>query len=343
MQGVVHIYGDGILGLMLAFELTKAGCRATVHGDAQNRGASSAAGGMLAPAAESECGSTLVLDTGFKSLALWQELHETTSWGKAASFRGSLLVAHGRDHVLLDEFYRRCHTLAPAAQVEHLTTIALQQREPVLAQRFHKALWIPNEGMIDPRILLTTLRHDLTRRGVNFLTHDCLVDFAGKHDDGVSLHCLGSADTAHWPSLRSIRGEAITVHAPNVRLSHSIRVMHPRYPLYIVPRDNERFYIGATQIESDDISPLSVRSALELLSAAASLDPNFLEARIEATHIGLRPTLRHGEPRIKKTSSGYAINGLYRHGILLAPYVARSTVALLLHNETSPFFIPDEA
>jgi glycine oxidase len=197
--------------------------------------------------------------------------------------------------------------------------------------------------MIDPRLLLADLRQDLIHRGVRFLKHENLLELAAKHEDGIALHCLGSADTSHWPALRSVRGEAVTIHAPNVKLSHSIRVMHPRYPLYVVPRDNERFYIGATQIESDDTSPLSVRSTMELLSAAASLDPNFLEARIETTHIGLRPTLRHGEPRIKKTKTGYAINGLYRHGILLAPYVAQSAAALLLHNETSPFFIPDEA
>ena len=40
--------------------------------------------------------------------------------------------------------------------------------------------------------------------------------------------------------------------------------------------------IGATVIESEETGPISVRSALELLSAAYALDPAFGEAEIVA-------------------------------------------------------------
>jgi len=59
-----------------------------------------------------------------------------------------------------------------------------------------------------------------------------------------------------------------------------MRVVHPRYPLYVAPKPNRVYVIGATEIESEDMSPASVRSTLELLSAAYAVHSGFAEARI---------------------------------------------------------------
>ena len=80
----------------------------------------------------------------------------------------------------------------------------------------------------------------------------------------------------------------IVVETNEIELKRPVRLMHPRWPLYIVPRDDNRFMIGATTIETDDLG-VSVRSALELLSAAYAVHPAFAEARIVEIGAGLRP------------------------------------------------------
>ena len=109
-----------------------------------------------------------------------------------------------------------------------------------------------------------------------------------------------------------------------------MRLIHPRWSLYIVPRDGNRFLIGATSIESDDRG-VSVRSALELLTAAYSVHPAFGEARIVDFGAGLRPAFPDNLPRVVVDgNSKITVNGLYRHGFLLAPALAEVTVAHVL-------------
>ena len=105
--------------------------------------------------------------------------------------------------------------------------------------------------------------------------------------------------------------------------------MHPRYPLYIVPKGNGQYVIGATEIESDHDKPVTVRSALELLSAAYSVHSGFGEGEILSMQAGLRPTLDDNEPHIFVKPGLMQINGLYRHGFLLAPYLINKSLALL--------------
>lgn len=110
------------------------------------------------------------------------------------------------------------------------------------------------------------------------------------------------------------------LHAPNVHLSRPTRLIHPRYPIYIAPKENGIFKIGATEIESDDLSPVSVRSAMELLSAAYSVDTGFGEARILELVAQCRPTLPNNLPAVRRLGPRcLQVNGLYRHGYLIAP------------------------
>jgi glycine oxidase len=83
--------------------------------------------------------------------------------------------------------------------------------------------------------------------------------------------------------------------------------------------------IGATSIESED-KGMSLRSALELLSAAYALHPAFGEARIVEFGAGLRPAYPDNLPRIGIDGARITVNGLYRHGFLLAPALAELTL-----------------
>jgi hypothetical protein len=97
-----------------------------------------------------------------------------------------------------------------------------------------------------------------------------------------------------------VRGERIVVRSPT-SLRRPVRMLHPRLPLYIVPRGNGLFMIGATMIESERRGPVSVRSALELLNAAYALHPAFGEAEIVELGADLRPAFPDNLPsRVKR-------------------------------------------
>jgi glycine oxidase len=134
------------------------------------------------------------------------------------------------------------------------------------------------------------------------------------------LDCRGLGAQPQWNALRGVRGEVVHLHAPQVRLTRPTRLIHPRYPIYIAPKENGIFKIGATEIESDDLSPMSVRSALELLSAAYSVDSGFGEARILDLVAQCRPALPDNQPALRRIGARtLQVNGLYRHGYLISP------------------------
>ena len=100
--------------------------------------------------------------------------------------------------------------------------------------------------------------------------------------------------------------------------------MHPRYQLYVAPRADDEYVVGATQIESDSEAPVTVRSALELLSAAFSLHTGFAEAEILGLDSGLRAAFDDNVPRVYWRDGILRVNGLYRHGFLVAPAIVQA-------------------
>jgi glycine oxidase len=208
--------------------------------------------------------------------------------------------------------------------LQTLDARALAHLEPGLAERFSQGLYLPGEGQLDNHQLLEALLLELQQRQVSLhwdsprQPGDFAPGTAGQPD--WVLDCRGLGARSQWPQVRGVRGEVAMLHAPNVRLSRPTRLIHPRYPIYIAPKENGLFKIGATEIESDDMSPVSVRSALELLSAAYTVDPGFGEARIVELVAQCRPTLPDNRPEVRHLSARcLQVNGLYRHGFLIAP------------------------
>jgi glycine oxidase len=145
-------------------------------------------------------------------------------------------------------------------------------------------------------------------------------------ESAVVIDCRGYQARAEVPSLRGVRGERLLVSSDDVTLERPVRLLHPRQPIYVVPQGDGRFVIGATVIERDDASPMSVRSALELLGSAYALHPGFGEARILDAGAGVRPAFADNVPRVHVESGGRVVrvNGAYRHGFLLAPVLAEA-------------------
>ncbi|WP_179403065.1 FAD-dependent oxidoreductase [Burkholderia guangdongensis] len=329
------VLGGGLVGRLIAWRLAGDGHRVALYerGAADGSGAAAwIAAAMLAPLAEAASAELLITELGAASLALWPQWLAELPEPVFFQHNGTLVVWHHADRAEAPLFERRVRANAPRELVEGgFVTLAGAQvdaAEPALAGRFARGLLLPREGQLDNRQALAALAAGLAERRVDTHWH-VAVDERNLPDAHFTIDCRGLGAKPALPALRGIRGEVARVHAPGIGLTRPVRLLHPRYPLYIAPKEHDRYVIGATEVEGEDMSPVTVRSALELLSAAFSVHPAFGEARILELNAHCRPTLPDHRPAvIWDGASTLAVNGLYRHGFMIAPEVARSAVAL---------------
>lgn len=349
----IAIAGAGLLGRLLAWRLLRQGY--PVHlfekGSLQNSlSAAHTAAAMISPMSEVVVSERSIYDMGMQSLNLWprwlDELHTGAAPRVHYAAPGSLVVAHPADRAELDQFYQELtFHLGADNNAVWLDRHALAEREPEIGRQFDRALYLPGEAYLDNRQLLTSLALTIRHLGGEIFEH-CDVQFApGAQIDAEPLHgyagiidCRGAGARQSQHNLRGVRGEVLWVQTEEVQLRHPIRLMHPRYKLYIVPRPDNRFIIGATEIESQDRSPVSVQSMLELCSALYTLNPAFAEARIMELDANLRPSYWHNLPAIDiervvtadaEVQKILRVNGLYRHGYLLAPTLVEEALTKL--------------
>ena len=341
----ITILGAGLMGRLLASQLVLDGHQLTMFdagGPEGKNSAARAAAAMLAPLAESAITEIPVVKMGIYSLKRWPELLAQLDEPVFFQQEGTLVLWHRQDAAEADRFSRLLDktsaSLPELPKPQRLDAQGLAELESCLGSRFPKGLYLPGEGQLDNHQLLNALLSQLTKQGVtlNWNSPRSLDDFlpgeTGQPD--FLFDCRGLGSAPQWQAVRGVRGEVITLHAPEVTLSRPTRLIHPRYPIYIAPKQNGVFIIGATEIESDDRSPISVRSTLELLSAAYTVDSGFAEARVLELITQCRPALPDNLPSIRYLGERtLQINGLYRHGFLISPAVM--DVALELFNQTS--------
>jgi glycine oxidase len=313
-ESPVTIIGAGIAGAWQALLFAQAGRDVTLHerGDeAMTESTSHSAGGMLAPYCESEAAEPVISRLGMRALDLWRREFPDTP------FNGSLIVAHARDRADFERFAKR------TTGHERLDAKRVAELEPSLDGRFREGLFFPAEGHVEPRRVLPKLHARIVAAG-GTIRFNSEVD--AEDLDGIVIDCRGLSARQEQPDLRGVKGELILIESADVSLSRPVRLIHPRWPLYVIPRDNNLFMLGATSIEAEDTG-VSVRSALELLGAAYAVHPAFAEARIVEFGSGLRPAFPDNLPRLTvRREDRILVNGLYRHGFLVAPALAELTV-----------------
>lgn len=313
----VTIIGAGIAGAWQALLFAQAGHAVTLHerGDVAMTDATSHwAGGMLAPWCEAEVAEPIISRLGLRSLDIWRrELPDIP-------FNGSLVVAHPRERNDFERFARMTEGH------RRLDATALAEIEPALEGRFRDALFFPAEGHVEPRRVLPKLHERIVAAGgtIKFGSDVTAQDLQGLGD--IVIDCRGLSARDEQPELRGVKGEMILIETSEVQLARPVRLIHPRWPLYVIPREDNLFMLGATSIEAEDTG-VSLRSALELLGAAYAVHPAFGEARIVEFGSGLRPAYPDNLPRIGVRGGKISVNGLYRHGFLLAPALAELTLS----------------
>jgi glycine oxidase len=315
-ESPVSVIGAGIAGAWQALMFARAGHAVTLHersDAAMTQSTSYWAGGMLAPYCEAEVSEPIIVKLGIRSLDLWREYFPKTP------FNGSLVVAHARDRADFERFARL------TSGYRRLDAQGVSEIEPSLEGRFREGLFYAGEGHVEPRRILPELHARIAAAGATVKFNS---EAVSDEIDGIVIDCRGLAARDTQPEIRGVKGEIILIETDEVELSRPVRLIHPRWPLYVIPRGGNRFMLGATSIEGED-NGVSVRSALELLGAAYAVHPAFAEARIVEFGSGLRPAFPDNLPRISVRNRKIAVNGLYRHGFLLAPALAELTLGFV--------------
>lgn len=334
----ILVRGAGIAGLTVAYAVASRGaavrlieCRDGLAGCA-----SWYAGGMLAPYCERESAEEIIQRRGIQAVDWWDEAlpgHVVRA--------GTLVVAPPRDRTELVRFADRteAHSRVDADEIGAL--------EPDLGTSFPAGLFYPGEAHLEPRKAMSALLQKLQDLNVSI---EFGVDPEMKIACEFEIDCRGMGAVLDGPSpnamrmepgtgLRGVRGDMLILRAPDISLTRTVRLLHPRIPLYIVPWADHHFMVGATMIESDGEGAVTARSMMELLNAAYSVNPSFGEAEVIEAGVGVRPAYADNVPRLLKVANGFAVNGLYRHGFLLAPILAEAMADWALENTLDQDFI----
>jgi glycine oxidase len=337
----IGVAGAGLLGRLLAFQLARAGREVHVFDPAPHAAARGAAGwtaaGMLSPVAELECADAGVFALGLRSIALWPQLLAPLQVPVEFSREGSLLVAHRGDEGAarrvvelldakmdaLDSRLRGNDERGGVGKPQRLEIEQLRELEPAIRGPAHAWL-VPGEGRIHTVQAMQALADGAP--GVHWHWGQTIGEvhpgeLRGSHGTSCFDHVFDVRGTGARPQLpvRGVRGEIFWLHAPGVDLKRPVRLLHPRHRVYLVPREHDLVVVGASEIESEDRSPVSLRSTVELLAAAHSVVPELAEARIVHSEANLRPALPDNLPLLESQRGLTRVNGLFRHGWLIAP------------------------
>ncbi|TMH71953.1 MAG: FAD-dependent oxidoreductase [Betaproteobacteria bacterium] len=337
----IGIAGAGLLGRLLAWRLTGAGHRVAVFDPAQgpaprfdgHDAAAFTAAGMLSPVAELENASGGVARVGLRSIALWRQIVAALPGRPFFAQRGSLLLAHRSDLGAAERVLARLRKAAePGLVAEALEQERLRALEPALCGIAH-AWYLAGEAHLDAVGVMAALYEGALGARWHFgaavqeLEPRRLRLAAGgwqRFDTVFDVRGVGARPDL---PVRGVRGETVWLHAPGLSLTRPLRLLHPRHRVYIVPRPGDVLILGASQVESEDRSPVSLKTAVELMTAAHSVLPQLSEARIVRLDRNLRPALPDHEPRTDIQDGLVRINGLFRHGWLLAPALADDALA----------------
>ncbi len=317
----IAIVGGGIIGKLLAFSLVNLGFNITLF-EKKEKSCSMIAAGLLSAISELDKTDRLIYELGKRSLQLWPEILSSLSDKIYYNQAGSLLLSHSLD---LAELHRVMQCISKKIPDKAFPKISI----PKFGAAFQEGYFLEDDAAIDAQAVLLALQNYLIQKEITFIQENVLKILPNQvflknkmlHFDWV-CDCRGMGAKNNFKTLRGVRGELIWLKAPLVKLDKPVRILHPRYHLYIAPRPNDIYILGASEIESEDFSEISVRTTLELLTLSFALHPGFGEARIVETFTHCRPTLKSHLPNVIYTNGFIAVNGLYRYGFLLSPILA---------------------
>lgn len=357
------VVGGGVIGCSIAWAAARQGSRVTVveRGNIGN-GASWAAGGMLAPLAESD-GATPFLQLCRYSAKLYPdfvaELQSAVGIDVEYRTEGTLYLSlREEDDEELETRFR--WQSQSGLNVERLAAKDALRLESSLNPAVRWALFYPEDRQVNNRRLVTAVHQAAAAAGVVFRVNSNVEEIVfegtppdlcvrGLRVDGDNLKAGkviiaagawssrigGSTATGVLP----VRGQMISVRnlAPPVR--HVI--YSPR--AYLVPRLDGGLIAGSTVEEAGFDCSNTPGGISSITTNVSEMLPEFATQPIIETWAGLRPRAADRLPVIgpDPLAGGlFHATGHYRNGILLAPVTARIIVDLLAGVEPAIDILP---
>lgn len=335
------IVGGGLIGCALAAELAQRGASVTViERDEPGAEASGAAAGMLTPQAEARAPGPF-FDLALESRELFpawsRKLFEET--GIDVGYRRMGLLQCVFDSAAFEsdrEAYR--WQRERGLRAEDRPRAALNE---VLGGRLSPevagAVFFPDEGAVDARLLTRAAWLSAERRGVRFVTGAAVNRFrveggvcrgvdteAGAFQAPVVVDAAGawaSFDPGVSLPVQPVRGQIVQVRASGEPLSTLVCSDE----VYLVPRADGTVLLGSTVEFVGFRKEVTAGAVRMLLTSAARLVPSIAAARFVTAWAGLRPGTPDGLPILGRSPLPglFFATGHFRNGILLAPLTAR--------------------
>ncbi|MGB3542230.1 glycine oxidase ThiO [Rubrivirga sp.] len=338
----IAVVGGGVAGLGVAWALAERGRRVVVlEAGETGRGASFAAAGMLAPAAEIGFEELDLYALGRDSVARWPGFAHRleAASGLEVGYRdeGTLVVADDRDSA---RALRRLYQFQKehGAPVEWLSGDQATEIEPLLSPRLPCAVLAPDDHQVDNRAVLHALRRAIEVAGgairenavvqrieVGETPRVVLEGSVLEVEAVVVAAGVGSGLLGLEPALpiRSVKGQALALRLDPDRgldLKHVVRGPDA----YLVPKADGRLIVGATSEDGVTDSMVTAGGLYRLLEGAVEVVPGVEEMEVLETWAGHRPAARDHGPLLGQSAHPgvFYATGHYRHGVLLAPVTA---------------------
>ncbi len=336
----VVVVGGGVIGLSIAYALAKRGVLATViDRDAFGKGASWAGAGMLPPFVVRTTSSPMV-ELRSWSAVLYREW--SAELRERVGVDNGYRVTGGIDVALEPGELGDLKTAAGRWRVEGIRFEQLQPSdftrvEPELNPKALYAFYLPDRAQIRNPWHLRALEAAAQNFGVKLMPHTSVrrlktVDnrITAIETDGGDISCgqvviaagawsgglLAEAQVAlPTPPLK---GQIVLFRAEATFLRHIIE----RGKLYLVPREDGRILMGATEENAGFDSRPTAEAVHELTQQAYALCPALARAEIEKYWAGLRPGSIDTRPYLgfaQEYENLIIATGHKRAGLQLAP------------------------
>ena len=350
----VVIMGGGVIGLSIAYALARQGIRPTVLDRRElGREASWAGAGLIPPVPEHPSVNPNPA-VGLRSWSArlypdWSAaLREETGIDTGYRRTGGVDVAWTD---LEDQALRAAagQWRAEGIAYEHLAPSDYARVEPALNRELKAVYYLPDRAQVRNPRLLRALIEAASRRGACLKPWHCVEGYV-IHDGRRVGAIRTSAGTMPCGLVIVAAGawsgsllEPIGVRVPTPPLKGQIVLLKSDRPLigrivehgknYLVPRDDGRVLVGATEQDAGFDTRSTFEATRSLLDEAMRLCPVLSQAEVEATWAGLRPGSVDAKPYIGKApglENMIVATGHKRAGLQLAPATAEIVADLVL-------------
>lgn len=351
MTPPIYIIGGGIVGLLSAYELSKAGAWVTVlERGAVGRESSWAGGGILSalyPWRYPEPVNRLSLwsQTVYPELA--RALGESTGLD-VEWVRSGLVVCNTNN---ADTAQATAWAGRSGVPIERLSREMAHALVPALGAVVETALYFSEVAQVRNPRLLAALRQDLLGRGVELRENSEVIGVEHTHGKLQGLRTAagflpaerGIVTAGAW-SAGLLKGTGVTLeHSP---VKGQMLLLRPRAsPIsqivlnadhYFIPRRDGRVLVGSTQEYAGFDKSVTPEARAELLAATRETLPALADAVVEQQWAGLRPGSPAGIPIIDRhpeIEGLYVSTGHFRNGLAMGPASARLLADLLLDRD----------